>query len=756
MFNEYILFYKFVMMWIYFYISFFLLFCTSPIKAQDPYFYPFNKAKGLPSNTVYDAFQDSKGFIWFGTAAGITRYDGNIFQKFEANSMKINSCSNINEDLLQRIWFQDFSGNIFYIQKDSIHKFEPNKANGFIRFKFIKDRLFIVSKKGVEIYNIYNFEHLISIEYPVKTAIQAIVSNNRYYIIGSNIASISYDGVVQNLSLPANYKDVIKAPITAEYKDNLYIFSKFGKSYYVINNHNITKETLPFDFEFIQNATIIKNEMWLCSTSGLYSYNLKTKKHSHLFKDYNVSYIIPTQNEKHWICTLNEGVLYIDNLKTTLYKTDTEAICLHKDQNDIYFGNMKDEVYKLSNKAIIPLHKNNSKHSVYQIFKDSASNSLFYTSSKFQIQTPNKEHTSVFPVKQIAKLDNKYFAYASSMGNGVLYINKHLKSEYDSIFLSKDEIIEDGIHFIPLLENEAGRSCAFNPKDKTIYFVTNYGIRLFKNNAIEEVIADTINFSSVQLLSDKIYCLTSDHKLLILENGILQPIYLPSSITRKGVQLIKALHTKLGILSGSSVYEFDPLTKSTIKLIDISEEGDCNDLEFLNGNYYFSTYDGIIKMESKTHATPSHFKLFINNVFANNKIKTPSELLQLNHKDNNIEIHFSVLAKSPNTNYKLYYRINNQRWEEIENTARVIKLSSLANGQYEIEIKVSLDQYAVIKEIQLKITDPFWSTWWFTIILFLIFTTLVYSIYRFQIKRIYQKKQARIRKSFVRKKLKSI
>lgn len=59
-----------------------IFFSISNSWAQNPYFLTLNKTSGLPSNVVYDAFQDSKGFIWFATAASITRFDGYLRAPF--------------------------------------------------------------------------------------------------------------------------------------------------------------------------------------------------------------------------------------------------------------------------------------------------------------------------------------------------------------------------------------------------------------------------------------------------------------------------------------------------------------------------------------------------------------------------------------------------------------------------------------------------------------------------------------------------
>lgn len=49
---------------------------------------------GLLSNTIYCAEQDSRGFMWFGTAKGLSRYDGKNFFTFQEKENSPNSLSN--------------------------------------------------------------------------------------------------------------------------------------------------------------------------------------------------------------------------------------------------------------------------------------------------------------------------------------------------------------------------------------------------------------------------------------------------------------------------------------------------------------------------------------------------------------------------------------------------------------------------------------------------------------------------------------
>ena len=66
------------------------------------------QADGLASNTVLTIFEDSQGALWFGTANGITRYDGDNFQTFTMeDGLSRNTTGLIFEDRQGMLWFGD-------------------------------------------------------------------------------------------------------------------------------------------------------------------------------------------------------------------------------------------------------------------------------------------------------------------------------------------------------------------------------------------------------------------------------------------------------------------------------------------------------------------------------------------------------------------------------------------------------------------------------------------------------------------------
>lgn len=104
-----------------------LLFLTFPIYAQFYQIRNFNAENGLASPEVYGLMQDSKGYMWFATDMGVSRYNGNVFENFSTeNGLPDNTVFGFCEDAKKRIWFRSFSGKLSYYLNDSIYTLPCN------------------------------------------------------------------------------------------------------------------------------------------------------------------------------------------------------------------------------------------------------------------------------------------------------------------------------------------------------------------------------------------------------------------------------------------------------------------------------------------------------------------------------------------------------------------------------------------------------------------------------------------------------
>lgn len=89
--------------------------------AQQPFMFHYSVKDGLPSNETYSILEDSKGYIWICTDAGIARYNANSFKIFDSSSgLPDNTVFDVMEDRHGRIWFFTFSGGVGYIHNDSV------------------------------------------------------------------------------------------------------------------------------------------------------------------------------------------------------------------------------------------------------------------------------------------------------------------------------------------------------------------------------------------------------------------------------------------------------------------------------------------------------------------------------------------------------------------------------------------------------------------------------------------------------------
>lgn len=89
------------------------------ISAQIPSPFNYSMTDGLPSERIFCAAQDKRGFIWFGTDAGLSFFNGREFLTYTIkDGLADNQISQIYADLKNRLWVFHPSGKISLIEKN--------------------------------------------------------------------------------------------------------------------------------------------------------------------------------------------------------------------------------------------------------------------------------------------------------------------------------------------------------------------------------------------------------------------------------------------------------------------------------------------------------------------------------------------------------------------------------------------------------------------------------------------------------------
>ena len=100
-----------------------LLFPLGNLLSQNYYFDSYGVAEGLAQSTVYDIIQDQNDYLWLGTRAGVSRFNGKEFVNYSIeNGISENGVRTIFRDENNLTWFGHsgggvsiFNGNEFYI-----------------------------------------------------------------------------------------------------------------------------------------------------------------------------------------------------------------------------------------------------------------------------------------------------------------------------------------------------------------------------------------------------------------------------------------------------------------------------------------------------------------------------------------------------------------------------------------------------------------------------------------------------------------
>lgn len=217
------------------------LFVSNLGLSQNPYHITIDKTSGLPSNSVYDIFQDSKGFMWFATGKGLCRYDGNDFKLFTADFQTSKSGSCIAEDAFGRIWYANFDGFLYYVEKGSLKALPQKTSLGYYRFGIIQNDLFLIQPEAILVYDLKSLKvkakHIIN----DKEVRFCYATKEKFYVLGNYLYELGNKNGIKKHKLPEDFYAEIITPIINTWNQKLIINSKSTAIYYSFEKGKFSK-----------------------------------------------------------------------------------------------------------------------------------------------------------------------------------------------------------------------------------------------------------------------------------------------------------------------------------------------------------------------------------------------------------------------------------------------------------------------------------------------------------------------------------
>ena len=710
---------------------------------QNPYYYSIDRTNGLPSNSVYDIFQDSKGFMWFATGKGLCRYDGSVFKTYTSDTQTSKSGSCINEDSFGRIWYCNFDGYLYYVENGELKNLPQKESVGYIKYGIIKDKLFLIQTKSVAVYDLKTLQLVYTYHFKDEYVRATYTSNSKFYFVGEHIYEIDYPNKIKTYPLTEDFRKTLEVPIIQELNNEFFVVSKFSNYYYTYKENQLSKKKFNSSFDFIQNLVIIDNAPWLCTPNGIIKY--ENEKATTYFSDFNVSYIFKDKQKNYWISTVNSGLLFIQDFKNNFIPLTPKPTIFSPYENQLLIGTENDLIFglQLNDLSINTIYKNNSNHPINQIIGNEKDKNIYFTSSKFKVLDKNnsvlKEES--IAIKDIKKIDDTYYSFAASGLCGLIKISDK-KSKWDITYEKSKNAYGSFIENALIKSN--GKSTAFNPENNCIYYATNMGLKFVNFNRIKEIKFQnkTLYISNLQSYKNEVYALSTSEELYKIDskNSITKVSIFEKHLKERFTKF-KIQENSIFIFTTNGIIEYNLIKNNYRKILPLTSDLEVTDVAIVKDKIYFATSKGIIvknKFKNKEFAKP---ELIINEIKVNGILQKENNLSELEYNQNDITVNFSVLSFIPNEKKSVLYKINDGNWNRLDADNKNLILSSLSPGNYKLFLKIDANYETKIKQIDFKINKPFWLNTFFLIYMSLILIALLYTFYKYQIQKIEKKNQ---------------
>ncbi|RKR04727.1 two component regulator with propeller domain [Flavobacterium sp. 81] len=590
--------------------KYFLQYCllfigfTSIVQAQDNPVKFLDISDGLSNNSVTTIFQDSDGYLWFGTYDGLNRYDGYNFKVYrnrinDKNSLSFNTIYDIEGDSRNNIWVGGSNGICIY-----------NKTNATFR----------------------SVEYVISNKKPkyLKDIIHqtSAISNNMVLVASQNLGLISFENgsfVGKHIPLKAkeNKSNIDNYDAIAIQDDK-----KKGHSWIYVRNVGVCsfdyksktlKVVYPLSIEVKAMKLTFDGNLWLGTDEGLFLFNTQSGllSENYFTNKCSVTDILTDKKKEVWITTDGCGIYKVTGTNKKAITSNTvkdnnlvksnSVWSLYEDKSgNKWFGTLRGGISMLSNTPkyfkSIRYNANDPAENFILSFCEDEKNNLWVGTDGAGLKYWNRKN-------------NTYSNYSNKLLSN--FITSIIRDNNNEIWLST---WAGGVNKINPKNNTVTHYSCYNPftkqTEKNIWFVykdakaniwasaTNEGSLYLFNKAKN-------NFELFDKSITNLQCLiqTSEGKLW---GGNYTSLFSIEKATKKIHKInignpVRCIHEDkdknlwLGTQEGGLLL-FDRKT-NTFKRLTTDDGLPSNTilrlLEDKEGNLWMSTYNGICRFDKK-------------------------------------------------------------------------------------------------------------------------------------------------------------
>ena len=756
-------------------LSYFILlpFC---VCGQEVYMQYFSDKEGLPNMTIYDILQDKKGYIWLGTDGGIVRYDGTQFDTFEVPCAKSNAFSYLQQDKNGTIYFQNFSGQFFYIQNEKSYcldlpkDFNYNKLNKF--WLDAQQEIIWVINKSIYQYQIrkkewkkINIPQIKNIENAKNTHITQDQKGTIWLLIDNNLFEIYDQKLIQTIDLKG--LNINKVYVIG---DRIFLLESNKNVIYEYKKQEKIKTSLS---EFLTNSAYIthittdnERNLWIATLEGAFLIDKENTIYPFTFlKNKHISACTQDREGNFWFGTIGKGLYMMPNKDIWFFNTQNSALksdqikCLGEDeQSNILIGANYPEVWKINQAGKIIQKYELPLGDVECLFFDKKRKQILVEAlaiNVFDVNSSKPKHSffAGSSPKDIALFDENNLIVAAGDAAYAIDITQKagdkppMNPAYRQNF-KQDIVPKKNVLYPNLVFRQMRSRCTYVDNDtQNIWIGFDDGLFCYQNAKEEEIkTPQQEKIIAKCIIKDKegvLWVGTLKQGIFVIKNKkVIQHFTQKNGLLSNYCKKLKLDNQTLWIGTDKGIQALDLITKKSdfYTQQDGLISSEINDIWMQKDRIWLATNKGLVvfdkQMKSKNLIAPL---IYITHFFISEKASKLQPKYHLSYQENNLKIDFRAISFRSEGAFKYKYRMLglDSNWIYVKSVNNYVRYASLPSGNYEFQLK-SINEDNIesekIAKIEIKIDAPYWRTWWFMFLMFLLGISLVSLFFMARIK----------------------
>jgi len=709
--------------------------------AQDPHpaFRNYTVQDGLSNSEVYQVMQDSRGYLWFATGSGVSRFNGYSFETFSVKEgIFDNTIFEIREDRLGRIWFLSITCMLSYYDYGDrrIHLYEHNDVireavsypfkcsfhimdDGTIYLGLYDDGIYKITPEGtMTLCNKSPYENTaVHVQEPEKG--QFAFTNGSY----SDRCILLIERMGQAPRLYEADKKLVRGErvsrvismengdVLMGYADVLYIIQKSGEMKHVL---------FPSTVQWLYEDS--DNELWI----GTYSdgaYHVKDmdfERKRRYLPGQSITGIIEDHEGGFWFSDMGGSVFYTPSKKILAYDETSgfrsdRINCVEVADSTVYAGGQDGYIYYFTpDGSMHGINLNTASrefNSVNKLFYDPSRSELIYSGTfsggKLNVKTMRRgKMIGVFNNRMIDSKGRHWASYSRGMGferNDTIVAVGERKRVYAQLRWGPDHLLTGGIDGLWL----------FN---KSTYEYTAFAGTLLRQNRIADMSRSGDSILFIGTKGAGIFICTPRRVMCIDES---------TGLCGDQVNRLRVYGNTIWVATTRGINRIDlsphdPFTYSIrrITMEDGLISDEASDLIVLGNTLWVATKAGLCFLDADHNPGGSDEELpvYIDRVSINGTDTLPTAFYDLQYDHNNVQISF-LAAGYHNAGKHLYrYRMQglDTGWTYTRN--REIQFTTLPAGSYQFSVEVQNRNgkwSSTPAMVTFLVRAPFWKKAWF-------------------------------------------